>query len=332
MDQLAGDGKSPHLSVLDQPIRKRLLCRGTLQGVGFRPAIYRLAQEFQLAGEVCNDADGARIEVEGSRSKVEAFRTRLGTALPPLARLVGIETREISCRNQSRFRVVMSQRAPRRDALIPADAAICPDCRGEIDDPSDRRHRYPFTTCTHCGPRFSIVRALPYDRERTAMHHFPLCVDCEREYLDPRDRRFRTESTCCPICGPHVWLADREGGELASREGALASAREALAAEAILAVKGLGGFQLACRADRDQPISRLRKGKRRYAKPFAVMVRDLEVAGRIAELGVEETRALCSPSAPIVLLAERANSPLPESVAPGLGDVGLLLPTPPLHV
>jgi len=316
----------------DRIVAQRLRCRGAVQGVGFRPAVYRLAVSLKLDGAVHNDADGATIELEGRADRVSAFLERLAAELPPLASLDEIEIEPLEPVGARGFRVALSKSTPRRHARIPPDAILCEDCRREQGDPADRRHRHPFISCTHCGPRFSMSRGLPYDRERTAMDRFPLCPQCAREYADPADRRFHAESTCCHVCGPRLWLADADGRVIARGAQGLAGCREALAAGGIVAVKGLGGFQLACRADRAEPVARLRVSKRRPTKPFAVMLRDLSCARRVAELGDDDARLLASPRAPIVLAPRRAQAGIVAAVAPGLDDVGVLLPTTPLHV
>ncbi|MCC6409322.1 MAG: carbamoyltransferase HypF, partial [Planctomycetes bacterium] len=319
-------------------IRRRIRCRGTVQGVGFRPTVHRLASELGLAGSVRNDADGATIEIEGSVEAVRAFGARLSAELPPLARLDGTEESELAPRGERTFAVETSLAGPRRRALVPPDAKLCDACRAELDDPTDRRHAYPFTTCTHCGPRFTLVTALPYDRERTSMARFPLCARCAAEYADPRDRRFHAEPTCCPDCGPRVVLercggTARTGGELlASGEHALGLARAALASGRIVALQGLGGFQLACLADDSAALRRLRAEKRRPHRPFAVMVRDLATARELAVLRPEDERLLASPRAPILLAPRRASSAIAAEVAPESEDLGVLLPTTPLHV
>ncbi|MCP4039747.1 MAG: carbamoyltransferase HypF [bacterium] len=300
--------------------------------MGFRPAVYRLAEEHDLAGVVRNDADGASIEVEGPVSAVASFLQRLPDALPALASLDEIEIEDTLPGGLDQFRVEVSRAAPRRYARIPPDTSLCVECRRELDDPDDRRHRYPFITCTHCGPRFSLVRGLPYDRERTAMDRFPLCPACLDEYTDPGNRRFHAEPTCCHSCGPRLWIARADGQALAESAQAMAAARDALAAGKIVAVKGLGGFQLACRADRDEPVQRLRASKQRASKPFAVMVPDLGCAREIAEPSPADEALLSSARAPIVLLPKRAGSRVAAQVAPGIDDIGLMLPTTPLHV
>lgn len=314
-------------------IRRRLVCRGVVQGVGFRPAVWRLATALELDGFVRNDALGATIEVEGPRERVERFQQRLPRELPPRARLAALEVGECSPERAAHgFRVAESPREVRRDALTPPDAALCPLCRAEIEDPRDRRFRHPFATCTDCGPRHSIVRALPYDRERTSMAGFPLCPSCEREYRDPRSRRFHAETICCPACGPELDLVDAEGISLGRRAAALAAARALLASGGVLALQGLGGFQLACRADRDASVERLREAKQRATKPFALMVPDLDTARALLVLRAEDEQLLASARGPILLAPRRAGARLAPSVAPCTPELGLMLPTTPLHV
>lgn len=313
-------------------IRQRLICRGVVQGVGFRPAVYRVAASLQLGGWVRNDAEGVTVEVEGPPAEVRSFAERLSSSLPPLARLDQLDVGEVEPQQERRFRVEDSHAGRREHSLIPPDTALCEQCRGEIDDPGDRRYRYPFTTCTDCGPRFSLVHGLPYDRERTSMAAFPLCPECEEEYLDPAGRRFHAEPICCPVCGPKLMLWDRGGAPLAEGPRALELSREALTRGEIVAVKGLGGFQLACRADREDSVQRLRSRKRRGNKPLAVMAVDLGSAHRLVVLGPEDVALLLSPRSPIVLAPAREPGALAAGVAPGMSDVGVLLPTTPLHV
>lgn len=313
-------------------VRVRAVCTGVVQGVGFRPAVFRHARRHGVAGFVANSPQGAVVEVEGKAEDVEEFFRTLPQALPPLARLESVQLTEVPAQGEKAFLVAESQEGPRERALVPPDTALCDDCRRELEDPLNRRYRYPFTTCTNCGPRFSLVIRLPYDRSRTSMACFPLCNACQTEYQDPTNRRFHAEPVCCPQCGPNLKLLLGDGRELARDEGALNATRSLLAEGKIVAVKGLGGFQLACRADQEAPVRLLRLRKRRQAKPLAVMVRDLEVAGRLGVLGEEERQVLSSPEAPILLVPRRPGAALAWDVAPGLGDVGIMLPTTPLHV
>jgi hydrogenase maturation protein HypF len=305
-------------------------CRGAVQGVGFRPTVHRIATELKLAGEVRNDPEGATAEVEGDTVVAHAFVDRLQAELPPLARLDSIEVDEVEVTGATGFRVTETEQGRRAGALVPPDAALCDDCRREMNDPGDRRHAYPFTTCTNCGPRFSLTRSLPYDRVATSMACFELCPDCSRE--DPSDRRFHAEPVCCPACGPKLWIQDADGGNRGDGPSAIAAARADLEDGRILAIKGLGGFQLACRADDESVVEDLRRRKQRPGKPFAVMVRDLEAARRSIRMTSADERLLTSSRAPVVLAPGLPDAPVCAGVAPGLGDLGVMLPTTPLHV
>ena len=315
----------------DNRIRLQLRCRGTVQGVGFRPAIHRIATNLGLDGWVINDPQGATMEIEGPTGVVNDFLARLPVEMPPLARLERIEQEERDPLGEEGFEVRNSTLGRRQGALVPPDALLCDDCRREMEDPADRRFHYPFTTCTNCGPRFSLVRALPYDRERTSMGCFPLCAECDREYTDPSDRRFHAEPVACPQCGPELWLADEQGERLDGGDP-LVTAREGLLAGRIVAVKGLGGFQLACRADSSEAVTRLRRRKKRFGKPFAVLVRDLEKAKQTVDMDSASEALLVSPRAPIILAPRREGAEVAPEVAPGLDDLGVMLPTTPLHV
>lgn len=312
--------------------RVRIRCRGAVQGVGFRPTVYRLATGLDLAGWIRNDAGGVTIEIEGEADDVASFPGRLGRALPPLARVDDLEVEELAPQGSTGFEVVASEPGRRTGALVPPDAAICADCRRELDDPADRRHRYPFTTCTNCGPRFSLVHSLPYDRATTSMACFPMCRDCAREYRDPGDRRYHAEPVCCPACGPRLWSTDRQGRTRAEGGDAVEVARRALLDGAVVAIKGIGGFQLACRADDRRAVALLRDRKRRPRKPFAVMVRSLAEARSLVELDEAAAGLLASHRAPVVLARRRRPSPVCDDVAPGLDDLGVMVPTTPLHV
>ena len=285
-----------------------------------------------LTGWVINDPLGATMEVEGAQDQVETFVNRLRAELPPLARLDSIEREPCEPLGEEGFEVRSSTLGKREGALVPPDSVLCDDCRREMETPDDRRYRYPFTTCTNCGPRFSLVRTLPYDRERTSMACFDLCPDCEREYTDTSDRRFHAEPVACPVCGPRLWLADENGETVDTGDDPIAGAREVLLAGRIVAVKGLGGFQLACRADSGEAVMRLRRRKNRFGKPFAVMVRDLETARSIVDLDAGSESLLKSPRAPIILAPRTDPARVAAEVAPGLDDLGVMIPTTPLHV
>ena len=312
--------------------RLRVRCRGAVQGVGFRPTVHRIATELELVGEVRNDPDGATAEVEGPSAKTACFVERLKAELPPLARLDEIEINEIELLGDTSFRVTETERGKRAGAMVPADAALCDDCRREMNDPADRRHRYPFTTCTNCGPRFSLTHSLPYDRVATSMACFPLCDACDGEYTDPADRRFHAEPVCCPKCGPQLWFQNADGRNRIEGQAAVQAAQTDLLAGRIIAIKGLGGFQLACRADDDATVKLLRQRKQRRGKPFAVMVRDLGTARRVVRLSPEDEDLLCSSRAPVILAPRGKGDLVCEDVAPGLDDIGVMLPTTPLHV
>ena len=311
---------------------RRILVRGTVQGVGFRPWVYRLAVEAGLSGHVRNDPRGVTIEVFGAPADLEAFERRLRHEAPPAARLREVVREAIPAEATPGFSILPSDEgAGSRRVSIPPDLATCPDCLRETLDPSDRRHLYPFTNCTHCGPRYTIARDVPYDRPATTMAAFPMCPDCRREYGDPLDRRFHAQPVACPACGPRVRLVDPAGLEIAGPAEAIAAAARALGEGRIVAVKGLGGYHLACDATSGEAVLRLRARKRRDEKPFAVMVADLEAARALASLGPAEERLLESVERPIVLVHRRASCALAPEVAPGNPLVGLLLAYTPLH-
>ncbi len=314
--------------------RVRVRCTGAVQGVGFRPFIHRLATALGLDGWVLNDPDGVLMEVEGPARSVEQFLERLPSSLPQLARLDVFEHHEVPQQpHDVGFRVLESRGGHRRRALVPPDAALCRECRSEMDDPSDRRHRYAFTGCAGCGPRFSLVHHLPYDRDQTTMHCFRMCEECEQEYKNPGDRRFHTEPICCPSCGPDLWFQVSPDDSAAIHgEAALEAAVEALQRSEIVAIKGLGGFQLACRADSAEAVSNLRRRKNRPTKPLAVMAPCLNELEELVSIGAEERELLLGPRSPIVLAQARPNTRVQADVAPGIDDLGVMLPTTPLHV
>ncbi|MHB8070263.1 MAG: carbamoyltransferase HypF [Desulfobaccales bacterium] len=302
---------------------------GIVQGVGFRPFVYRLARDHHLAGWVCNTSSGVEIQVEGAAYAVDSFVRKLSANAPSLARIDAILQLEAEPWSQEGFRILASQSQTATEALIPADVSTCGDCFREIMDPGDRRYQYPFTNCTNCGPRFTIIRQVPYDRLQTTMAAFAMCPECRAEYENPEDRRFHAEPTACPRCGPWVWLEEK--GAVIKKEP-LEAAGRLLQEGKIVAVKGLGGFHLAADARNEAALLTLRSRKGRVAKPFAVMVRDLAEAELLGELGDLERSLLLSPERPIVLVKRRVNGPASPQVAPGNNYVGLMLPYTPLHL
>ncbi len=310
--------------------RLHIEVRGCVQGVGFRPTVYRYAVEAGLAGFVLNALSGVVIEVEGAEKAAADFVQRLRAAPPPQARIDGFEVREIPVTGERGFRIARSRRSGDVKAGMPPDLATCEDCRREMFDPADRRYRYPFINCTNCGPRFTIIRSLPYDRARTSMADFPLCPECRAEYENPLDRRFDAQPNACPICGPRVVARTLpEGRELPGEAIDAAVAR--LRRGETVAVKGLGGFHLACLATDDAAVARLRRAKGRPHKAFAVMFASLEEVRRHCLVSAEEAALLESPARPIVILRRRRGSGLSPRVSPDSGDVGAFLPYTPLH-
>ncbi|MFC9926177.1 carbamoyltransferase HypF [Streptomyces sp. NPDC127190] len=317
-------------------VRRRLTVRGTVQGVGFRPYVHRLAAELGLAGFVGNTGDGVILEVEGPAGEVDRFCTVLAEQPPPLATVTGVAGEELPATGDTApFAIRTTERAGGRTQL-PPDTATCADCLRELADPGDRRHRHPFITCTHCGPRFTIATAMPYDRAVTTMAGFPLCPACAREYGDPADRRFHAQPVACPDCGPRLTLVPADGlGIRPARDAeALTSARALLAAGRIVAVKGVGGYHLACDATDARAVATLRARKERGGKAFAVMCADLATVERIALLTDAERAELTGPRRPIVLL--RGHTPadglrLAGQVCPGSPHIGVMLPYTPVH-
>lgn len=311
--------------------RLRLEVTGAVQGVGFRPFVHRLAVSEGLGGFVRNTGAGATVEVEGAPGAVERFRGRLDAELAAPAAIEHCRERVLPTTGEQDFSIVESTADAHPSATVLPDLAICADCLAELCDPDDRRYRYPFTTCMHCGPRFSVIEALPYDRERTAMRHFPMCPSCRAEYEDPASRRFHAETNACPDCGPQLVLWNGRGGELAHGDDALKTAAEALRRGRIVALKGLGGFQLLVDARDAAAVRRLRERKRRPRKPFALMVPDLAAARSLAHIDATECERLTSPAAPIVLLRARPDGAVADIVAPDNPYLGIMLPTTPLH-
>ncbi len=329
--------------------RLRLHIQGAVQGVGFRPFVYRLATDLDLRGWVLNDAQGVFLEVEGPTSRLETFLARLETERPPRAQVHTVHPTWLEPVGYPDFQIRHSQAGGDKTVLVLPDIATCDACLAEVLDPGDRRHRYPFTNCTNCGPRFTIVRELPYDRPNTTMRAFPMCPRCRAEYQDPLDRRFHAQPNACPECGPALALygpgdpltALEDGGPFPAVHGghvlwalghqALVQTAQALRDGHIVAIKGLGGFHLMVDARNAQAVARLRARKPRRDKPFALMVRDLEQAQTLCRVRPSEARALTGPEAPILLLPRRPDAPVAENVAPGNPYLGVMLPYTPLH-
>jgi len=312
------------------PVRRGVLVCGVVQGVGFRPTVYRLATEEGLAGFIGNDTDGVTIEIEGPLARVEVFLTRLRAEAPPLSRIDSIAVSEIATTGETGFRIVASEVLGRVSTGIPADAATCPDCLRELLDPNDRRYRYPFLNCTNCGPRFTITRRIPYDRPQTSMARFPMCPACQAEYDDPLNRRFHAQPNACWDCGPRVSLLGANGAEIAAADPVTAAIDRLLTGE-IMAIKGIGGFHLSVDATNEAAVMRLRQRKHRYGKPLAVMVKNLEAARELCVLTAEEEALLMTPARPIVLARMRESNGIAADVAPGLPWLGVFLPYAPLQ-
>ena len=343
------------------PFRTELIrVRGLVQGVGFRPTVWRLARQYGLRGWVSNDGAGVAALVCGNMDGIDSLIGALRDAPPPLARIDAIERSPVSAAPDcTDFRIVESKVGEIHTGVLP-DAATCAACRAEILDPTTRRYRYPFTNCTHCGPRLSIIEAIPYDRAATTMRAFPMCAACEAEYRNPADRRFHAQPIACATCGPHAWLEPPANGDPVD------AARRLLLSGAILAIKALGGFHLACDATDAAAVFRLRRAKQRDAKPFALMARDIPTISRYAVVTEADAAALHSPAAPIVVMQSRRDADLPPpplsgggrvegltvganpnpsphptlaggkatlsaGVAPGLASLGFMLPGTPLH-
>ncbi len=307
-----------------------VVVRGVVQGVGFRPFVYRLALEEHLAGVISNDTDGVTIEIEGESASIEAFLSRLRLEPPPLARIDSVAVRNLAPIGETGFRIVASEVLGRVSTGIPADAATCSDCLRELLDPADRRYRYPFLNCTNCGPRFTITRRIPYDRPQTSMACFTMCAACQAEYDDPANRRFHAQPNACWDCGPQLTLVSVDGADLPA-DDVVSAAIARIAAGEILAIKGIGGFHLCADATNEAAVMRLRERKHRYGKPLAVMVRDLDAARALCEITDAEAALLTAPARPIVLAERRIGSGIAAAVAPGIPWLGLFLPYAPLH-
>ncbi len=348
--------------------RRRVLVQGIVQGVGFRPFVYGLALRFELAGFVLNDSNGVTIEVEGASEALDRFQQALYMEKPPLARIDNVVSEQIEPLHETNFTIARSQTGSERHTLISPDTATCDDCLRELFDPADRRYGYPFINCTNCGPRFTIVQDVPYDRDKTTMRIFPMCPACKADYYDPLNRRFHAQPNACPVCGPQVYMLDTNsvGTDFIERTADLSAnaateairadksavrsinrrlrvsmtgpdadiitqAAQQLASGAVLAIKGLGGYHLACDALNAEAVQQLRSRKHREAKPFALMVPDLAMARRLCRVSEAEAALLQSHRRPIVLLDQLADCPVAPGVAPVHTTLGLMLPYTPLH-
>ena len=315
--------------------RLHVKVEGIVQGVGFRPYVYQLARRHRLEGWVRNRADGVEAEIAGCSEDVGAFLEALPSEAPPLARIVLIEATDRPFKPLGPFQIVKSRDRESRATLISPDVCTCPDCIRELMDPNDRRYRYPFINCTHCGPRYTIIRDIPYDRDRTTMAPFRMCRPCRDEYEDPSNRRFHAQPNACWTCGPKVWLEGPDGIRLAEADDAVRETVRRLEGGAIVAVKGLGGFHLAVAAHDEEAVAKLRKRKIREEKPFAVMFRDMETLRRYCEVSEAEERLLAGIERPIVILrriSEAFEPAVAPSVAPHNRNLGAFLPYTPLHL
>jgi hydrogenase maturation protein HypF len=326
------------LLLRSEEVRQRFTVTGVVQGVGFRPFVHRIASELGLAGFVGNDSGAVFLEVQGERARLAEFARRLRAQAPPLARISSVSVTDLPLDTAvtvygREFRIVASKTVYGATTPIPPDIAVCDDCVAELFDPRDRRYRHPFVTCTNCGPRFTIIRELPYDRPGTTMSGFAMCERCAAEYHDPADRRFHAQPIACPHCGPSLWFCS-QAGRVTGSDAALAATQRALAAGAVVAIKGIGGYHLACVVGDEAVVGALRARKARGAKPFAMLVRDLDVARRYACVDDTEAAVLSSPARPIVLLRRRPHNntaPVADAVAPGSPLLGLMLPYSPIH-
>ena len=309
--------------------RRRIHVEGVVQGVGFRPHVYRIATQNQLTGWICNTPRGVNLEVQGVSESVSAFLDSLRTQPPPLASITAIASEEISCVQENDFRILQSTSVGDAHTLIAPDSATCPDCLRELFDPLDRRYGYPFLNCTHCGPRFTILRTIPYDRPNTSMQPFRMCAACQAEYDDPANRRFHAQPNACWQCGPQLALLDANGNAISGDP--IEKTIEQLRGGAIVAIKGLGGFHLAVDATQPEAVARLRERKHRWEKPLAILVADVAAAERLCNLAPEEQALLESPQRPIVLLPRKSDTPIAPQVAPGTPELGIFLPYTPVQ-
>jgi hydrogenase maturation protein HypF len=309
--------------------RRKIVIEGVVQGVGFRPFIYRLAQQLTIYGWVLNDSQGVTIEAQGTRSNLDTFISLLQSECPPLASISSLTQAEIPRQHETTFSIRHSKHNAEQKAQVTPDSTVCPDCLAELFNPADRRYHYPFINCTNCGPRYSIITEVPYDRPNTTMAQFPMCADCQREYADPTSRRFHAQPNACPVCGPQLQLLDAAGQRV---EGSpLELAAKFIRQGKIVAIKGLGGFHLAVDATNDAAVRELRRRKNRDEKPFALMDFSVEKICKYAKVDANEKRLLQTPEQPIVLLQQLTNHHISPQVAPHNNYFGVMLPSTPLH-
>lgn len=312
-------------------VGRKIEVKGIVQGVGFRPFIFNLAKQYDLLGWVKNTSNGVIIKVDGTKANIDSFLLHIHQSPPPLAHIDSVNTVDIPPNGFTDFEIILSEAIPGAFVPISPDMSICADCRAELFDPKDPRYRYPFINCTNCGPRFTIVKDIPYDRPLTTMAVFPMCNYCKNEYDDPSNRRFHAQPVACPNCGPQVWL-EKDGEKIAERDEAIQHTRELIAEGKIVAIKGLGGFHLACDATNDKAVQTLRDRKRRSEKPFAVMVFDRESAKQYALLSATDLDLLDSKEKPILLAKKHPKSSLSDQVAPGNNKIGIMIAYTPLHL
>ncbi|MEJ2054127.1 MAG: Sua5/YciO/YrdC/YwlC family protein [Calditrichaceae bacterium] len=312
--------------------RKRITVNGIVQGVGFRPFVYTLAKKLNLTGMVYNSPAGVIIEIEGPVSSIREFKSRLLKDAPPLSDIFEIEDEIISVKNSGQFVIELSKTDRKIETLISPDVSICDDCLRELFDKSDRRYHYPFINCTNCGPRYTIIRTIPYDRPFTSMSNFKMCPNCQAEYDDPQNRRFHAQPNACPVCGPKVWYEINGSKQKDSaKEDAFTSIVKDILNGKIAAIKGLGGFHLAVDACNYEAVARLRQRKNREEKPLAIMVEDIKSAEKIAKVRPVEQKLLTGEQRPIVLLEKLNDINIAGNIAPGNKRLGVMLPYTPLH-
>ncbi|MGG3561454.1 carbamoyltransferase HypF [Neobacillus rhizosphaerae] len=312
------------------PTAVKIVVRGRVQGVGFRPFVFQLAEKYQLSGTVQNNMDGVKIYLEGETGQIKAFLFALKNNAPRLSKINEILVEETVAQNIADFTIIPSERSGTSMLVIPIDSAVCEDCLNEMKDPNDFRYQYPFINCTQCGPRYTIINELPYDRPYTSMKDFPMCEDCRREYEDPTNRRHHAQPIACPTCGPRVWLLNQSGKQV-DLENPMVETVKLLKEGRIVAIKGIGGYHLCCDASNEKAVAELRRRKKRPLRPLAVMASSLTAVEQIAKLNEAEHKLLQSPESPIVVLKKIVHYQLAESVAPRMNTIGVMLPYTPLH-